>query len=191
MLHAPKHPGARLGHTGEGALAQSWSLSSLQVAPPHAPLQSYELILHKGTHRVLQRGPGGDLPYRVRYMGVYLTVETHSGVVVSWDRKTSVIIRLRHEYKVGAAGRGPPGGTELSRLEQAQQWGLAVDGLLRAGVGEGAGTRPVPKGPCQSWGEGAPGSLVPAPSHSMPTGLRLCGRGRHLPTAGARVPLPS
>ncbi|KAG5196708.1 hypothetical protein JEQ12_011394 [Ovis aries] len=67
-------------------------------------LGSYELILHEGTHRVLQRGPGGDLPYRVRYMGVYLTVETHSGVVVSWDRKTSVIIRLRHEYKGRVCG---------------------------------------------------------------------------------------
>ncbi|XP_040111162.1 mucin-5B [Oryx dammah] len=67
-------------------------------------LGSYELILHEGTHRVLQRGPGGDLPYRVRYMGVYLTVETHSGVVVSWDRKTSVIIRLRREYKGRVCG---------------------------------------------------------------------------------------
>ncbi|CAI9167414.1 unnamed protein product [Rangifer tarandus platyrhynchus] len=67
-------------------------------------LGSYELILHEGTHKVLQRGPGGDLPYRVRYMGIYLTVETHSGVVVSWDRKTSVIIRLRHEYKGRVCG---------------------------------------------------------------------------------------
>uniref|UniRef100_A0AAA9S694 Mucin 5B, oligomeric mucus/gel-forming n=1 Tax=Bos taurus TaxID=9913 RepID=A0AAA9S694_BOVIN len=67
-------------------------------------LGSYELILHEGTHRVLQRGPGGDLPYRVRYMGIYLTVETHGGVVVSWDRKTSVIIRLRHEYKGRVCG---------------------------------------------------------------------------------------
>nr|XP_020767750.1 mucin-5B [Odocoileus virginianus texanus] len=67
-------------------------------------LGSYELILHEGTHKVLQRGLGGDLPYRVRYMGIYLTVETHSGVVVSWDRKTSVIVRLRHEYKGRVCG---------------------------------------------------------------------------------------
>lgn len=114
MPQDPKHPGARLGHVGEGALAQSWPLSSLQAAPPCASLQSYELILHEGTHRVLQRGPGGDLPYRVRYMGVYLTVETHGGVVVSWDRKTSVIIRLRHEYKVGAAVCRTPGRAQSS-----------------------------------------------------------------------------
>ena len=108
---APKHPGACLGRVGEGALPQSQPLSSLQAPPPRAPLQSYELILHEGTHKVLQRGLGGDLPYRVRYMGIYLTVETHSGVVVSWDRKTSVIIRLRHEYKVGGRQAAePPGG---------------------------------------------------------------------------------
>ena len=50
---------------------------------------------------MVQRGPGGDLPYKIRYMGIYLAVETRSGMVVSWDRKTSVFIRLHQEYKVG------------------------------------------------------------------------------------------
>ncbi|XP_057582973.1 mucin-5B-like [Hippopotamus amphibius kiboko] len=67
-------------------------------------LENYELILHEGTYKVLQRGPGGHLPYRIRYMGIYLAIETRSGMVVSWDRKTSVFIRLHQEYKGRVCG---------------------------------------------------------------------------------------
>uniref|UniRef100_A0A8C0CWR9 VWFD domain-containing protein n=1 Tax=Balaenoptera musculus TaxID=9771 RepID=A0A8C0CWR9_BALMU len=65
---------------------------------------NYELILHEGSYKVVQRGPGGDLPYKIRYMGIYLAVETRSGMVVSWDRKTSVFIRLHQEYKGRVCG---------------------------------------------------------------------------------------
>uniref|UniRef100_A0A8D0V1V9 VWFD domain-containing protein n=1 Tax=Sus scrofa TaxID=9823 RepID=A0A8D0V1V9_PIG len=54
--------------------------------------------------KVVQRGPGGDLPYRIRYMGIYLAVETRSGMVVSWDRKTSVHIQLHQRYKGRVCG---------------------------------------------------------------------------------------
>ncbi|XP_057409804.1 mucin-5B [Balaenoptera acutorostrata] len=67
-------------------------------------LENYELILHEGSYKVVQRGPGGDLPYKIRYMGIYLAVETRSGMVVSWDRKTSVFIRLHQEYKGRVCG---------------------------------------------------------------------------------------
>ncbi|XP_014651214.1 PREDICTED: mucin-5B [Ceratotherium simum simum] len=67
-------------------------------------LENYELILHEGTYKVVQRGSGGDPPYKIRYMGIYLTVETRSGMVVSWDRKTSVFIRLRQDYKGRVCG---------------------------------------------------------------------------------------
>ncbi|XP_030620208.1 mucin-5B [Delphinapterus leucas] len=77
---------------------------SLQPPPPRAPLQNYELILHEGSHKVVQRGPGGHLPYKIRYMGIYLAIETRSGMVVSWDRKTSVFIRLHQEYKGRVCG---------------------------------------------------------------------------------------
>ncbi|KAI5934964.1 Mucin-5B [Manis javanica] len=62
-------------------------------------LESYELILREGSYKVVQREPGADPPYKVRYMGNYLAIETRSGVVVSWDRKTSVFIRLHQDYK--------------------------------------------------------------------------------------------
>ncbi|XP_055987581.1 mucin-5B-like [Sorex fumeus] len=67
-------------------------------------LESYELILHEGTHKVVQRGPGEELPYKIRLMGIYLVVETRHGLVVSWDRRTSVFIRLRQDYKGRVCG---------------------------------------------------------------------------------------
>lgn len=88
-----------------------WPRSGCWPLSPLCPSQNYELILHEGTYKVVQWGPGEDLPYRVRYMGTHLAIETRSGLVVSWDRKTSVFIRLHQEYKVSAGGRaaGPSG----------------------------------------------------------------------------------
>ncbi|KAM6174044.1 mucin-5B [Erethizon dorsatum] len=67
-------------------------------------VESYELILHEGGFKVVERGPGGDLPYKVRYMGIFLVIETRSGMAVSWDRKTSVFIRLPQSYKGRVCG---------------------------------------------------------------------------------------
>lgn len=66
--------------------------------------QGYELVLQDGGYRVLQWGPGGQPPYKVRYTGNYLTVETRGGLVLSWDRRTSVFVRLTQDYKVRAGG---------------------------------------------------------------------------------------
>ncbi|KAM6159453.1 mucin-5B [Rhynchocyon petersi] len=67
-------------------------------------LERHELILTEGHLKVVERGPGQDLPYRMRYMGVYLIIETHSGLVLSWDRKTSIFIRLHPSYKGKVCG---------------------------------------------------------------------------------------
>ncbi|XP_053417590.1 mucin-5B [Nycticebus coucang] len=67
-------------------------------------VESYELILHEGTVKVVERGPGRDLPYKIRYMGNFLVIETRGGMAVSWDRRTSVFIRLHQEYKGRVCG---------------------------------------------------------------------------------------
>ncbi|XP_059007712.1 mucin-5B isoform X2 [Mustela lutreola] len=67
-------------------------------------LESYELVLQDGGYRVVQWGPGGEPPYKVRYTGNYLTVETRGGLVLSWDRRTSVFVRLTQDYKGRVCG---------------------------------------------------------------------------------------
>ncbi|XP_076411393.1 mucin-5B [Peromyscus maniculatus bairdii] len=67
-------------------------------------VESYELILHEGNFKVVERGSSGELPYKIRYMGIFLVIEIRSGIVVSWDRKTSVFVRLQQHYKGRVCG---------------------------------------------------------------------------------------
>ncbi|XP_042527459.1 LOW QUALITY PROTEIN: mucin-5B [Dipodomys spectabilis] len=67
-------------------------------------LESHELLLHEGRVQMVHRGSGGTLPYKIRYMGIFLVIETRGGLVVSWDRKTSVFIRLKQHYKGRVCG---------------------------------------------------------------------------------------
>ncbi|XP_055462835.1 mucin-5B-like [Psammomys obesus] len=67
-------------------------------------MESYELILHEGNFKVVERGSSGDIPYKIRFMGVFLVIEIRSGIVVSWDRKTSVFVRLQQHYKGRVCG---------------------------------------------------------------------------------------
>nr|XP_034374891.1 mucin-5B-like [Arvicanthis niloticus] len=67
-------------------------------------VESYELILHEGNFKVVERAPSGDPPYKIRYMGIFLVIEIRSGIVVSWDRKTSVFVRLQQHYKGRVCG---------------------------------------------------------------------------------------
>uniref|UniRef100_A0A8C2M0S6 Mucin-2 n=1 Tax=Cricetulus griseus TaxID=10029 RepID=A0A8C2M0S6_CRIGR len=67
-------------------------------------VESYELILHEGNFKVVERRSSGDVPYKIRYMGIFLVIEIRSGIVVSWDRKTSVFVRLQQHYKGRVCG---------------------------------------------------------------------------------------
>lgn len=62
--------------------------------------QNYELILTDGKFEVIQRVPGGEVPYKVRYMGIYMVIDTTAGLVLLWDKKTSIFIKLGPEYEV-------------------------------------------------------------------------------------------
>lgn len=49
---------------------------------------------------VVQRDEGQEPPYFVHQMGNYLVVETDTGLVLLWDKKTSIFLRLSPEFKV-------------------------------------------------------------------------------------------
>lgn len=49
---------------------------------------------------VAQRGSGTDVPYRVRLMGIYVVVETLKGLLIFWDKKSSIFIKVTSEYRV-------------------------------------------------------------------------------------------
>ncbi|XP_052616077.1 mucin-5AC [Peromyscus californicus insignis] len=67
-------------------------------------LGNYELKLSDGKVEVVQKGVGQEPPYYVHQMGIYLVVETDVGLVLLWDRKTSIFLRLSPEFKGRVCG---------------------------------------------------------------------------------------
>ncbi|XP_066043066.1 mucin-5B-like [Chamaea fasciata] len=67
-------------------------------------LESYELILGEERVSVVKRGQNDEVPYTVRYMGMYLVVETKSGLILMWDKKTSMFIKLSPGFKGQVCG---------------------------------------------------------------------------------------
>ncbi|XP_010076932.1 PREDICTED: mucin-5AC-like, partial [Pterocles gutturalis] len=62
-------------------------------------LEGYELILGEEHVSVIKRGQNDEVPYTVRYMGMYLVIETTSGLILMWNRKTSIFIKLSPDFK--------------------------------------------------------------------------------------------
>uniref|UniRef100_A0A8C4UUY4 VWFD domain-containing protein n=1 Tax=Falco tinnunculus TaxID=100819 RepID=A0A8C4UUY4_FALTI len=62
-------------------------------------VRSYELILGEEHVSVVKTGQNGKVPYTVRYMGMYLVIETTSGLILMWDKKTTLFIKLSPNFK--------------------------------------------------------------------------------------------
>ncbi|NWW99935.1 MUC5A protein, partial [Caloenas nicobarica] len=67
-------------------------------------LEGYELILSEEHVSVIKRGQNDEVPYTVRYMGMYLVTETTSGLILMWDKKTSIFIKLSPDFKGQTCG---------------------------------------------------------------------------------------
>ncbi|KAM8812746.1 mucin-5AC [Rhynchonycteris naso] len=67
-------------------------------------LGSYELKLSDGKVEVIEKGVGPEVPYSIRQVGIYLVVDTESGLVLLWDKRTSIFLRLSPEFKGKVCG---------------------------------------------------------------------------------------
>ncbi|KAF4010044.1 hypothetical protein G4228_001256 [Cervus hanglu yarkandensis] len=65
-------------------------------------LGSYELKLSDKKLEVIETGPRP--PYSIRQMGIYLVVDTEVGLVLLWDKGTSIFLRLSPEFKGRVCG---------------------------------------------------------------------------------------
>lgn len=59
-----------------------------------------EIKLSKGKYEEEDLGNGTLIQYKIRIVGLYLVVESDIGLVVMWDRKTTVRILLEPEHSV-------------------------------------------------------------------------------------------
>uniref|UniRef100_A0A8V1A3Y0 VWFD domain-containing protein n=1 Tax=Gallus gallus TaxID=9031 RepID=A0A8V1A3Y0_CHICK len=62
-------------------------------------LEHYELVLSEERVSVIKRGQDGEVPFTVRYIGMYTVIDTTSGLILMWDKKTSIFIKLSPEFK--------------------------------------------------------------------------------------------
>ncbi|XP_018416845.1 PREDICTED: mucin-5AC-like [Nanorana parkeri] len=67
-------------------------------------LGNFELRLSEGSFEVVERDIGGEVPYQIRMMGIYLVIEAKNGLIVMWDKKTSILIKLSPEFKGKVCG---------------------------------------------------------------------------------------
>ncbi|KAF7245547.1 Mucin-5AC [Varanus komodoensis] len=65
---------------------------------------NYELILSEEHHEVVQRSNGTSLPFSIRNMGIFLVIETRDGLILLWDKKTSISIKLSAHFKGHVCG---------------------------------------------------------------------------------------
>ncbi|KGL97952.1 hypothetical protein N301_10794, partial [Charadrius vociferus] len=57
-----------------------------------------------GHSDVIQRTPGGKMPFQMRSMGIYLVVDTTVGLILMWDKKTSIFIKLSPSFQGHVCG---------------------------------------------------------------------------------------
>ncbi|XP_015485155.1 mucin-5AC-like [Parus major] len=67
-------------------------------------LDNYELVLSDGHSDVIQRTPGGKMPFQIRSMGIYMVVDTTVGLILMWDKKTSIFIKLSPSFQGHVCG---------------------------------------------------------------------------------------
>ncbi|XP_074948620.1 mucin-5AC [Phalacrocorax aristotelis] len=67
-------------------------------------LGNYELVLSDEHSDVIQRAPGGKMPFQIRSMGIYLVVDTTVGLILMWDKKTSIFIKLSPSFQGHVCG---------------------------------------------------------------------------------------
>ena len=63
--------------------------------------QNHEIVLSEENVRVIKQSKGVDIPYQVHTMGIYLVIEAKNGLVLIWNKKTTLMIQLKSTFKVG------------------------------------------------------------------------------------------
>ncbi|XP_053177491.1 mucin-5AC-like [Scomber japonicus] len=67
-------------------------------------LGSTELILTEGNYQLLSKENEEAVPFRYSTVGIYLVVEANNGLILIWDRKTTLFIKLSPKYKGRVCG---------------------------------------------------------------------------------------
>ncbi|XP_022611937.1 mucin-5B-like [Seriola dumerili] len=67
-------------------------------------LGNKEIVLSEENVRVIEQSKGVDIPYHISTIGTYLVIEAKNGLVVIWNKKTTLMITLSSTFKGRVCG---------------------------------------------------------------------------------------
>ncbi|XP_075945885.1 mucin-2-like [Anarhichas minor] len=67
-------------------------------------LGNNEIVLSEENVRVIKQSKGLDIPFKVHTMGIYLVIEAKNGLVLIWNKKTTLMIKLKPTFKGKVCG---------------------------------------------------------------------------------------
>ncbi|XP_016325187.1 mucin-5AC [Sinocyclocheilus anshuiensis] len=67
-------------------------------------LGNKELKLTDGGYQILHRDGGMDIPYQILIRGMYMVIEANNGLIVMWDQRANMFIKLSPNFKGAVCG---------------------------------------------------------------------------------------
>ncbi|KAM6925967.1 mucin-5B-like [Lycodopsis pacificus] len=67
-------------------------------------LGNNEIVLSEENVRVFKQSKGLDIPFKVHTMGIYLVIEAKNGLVLIWNKRTTLMIKLKSTFKGKVCG---------------------------------------------------------------------------------------
>uniref|UniRef100_A0A672Y980 VWFD domain-containing protein n=1 Tax=Sphaeramia orbicularis TaxID=375764 RepID=A0A672Y980_9TELE len=63
-------------------------------------LGNNEMVLSEENVKVIKQKQGIEIPYKIHTVGLYVVIEAKNGLVLIWNKKTTVMIKLSSTFKV-------------------------------------------------------------------------------------------
>uniref|UniRef100_A0A8C5JC77 MUC5A protein n=1 Tax=Junco hyemalis TaxID=40217 RepID=A0A8C5JC77_JUNHY len=82
----------------------SMNQGTFRVITENIPCGTTGTTCSKSIKVFLGRTPGGKMPFQIRSMGIYLVVDTTVGLILMWDKKTSIFIKLSPSFQDQVCG---------------------------------------------------------------------------------------
>ncbi|XP_027886299.1 mucin-5B-like, partial [Xiphophorus couchianus] len=63
-----------------------------------------EIVLSDESVKVISQSNGIDIPFKVHTMGIYVVIEANNGLLLIWNKKTTIMIKLSSTFKGKVCG---------------------------------------------------------------------------------------
>uniref|UniRef100_A0A3B3V9D1 VWFD domain-containing protein n=1 Tax=Poecilia latipinna TaxID=48699 RepID=A0A3B3V9D1_9TELE len=63
-----------------------------------------EIVLSDESIKVISQSKGIDIPFKVHTMGIYVVIEANNGLLLIWNKKTTIMIKLSSTFKGKVCG---------------------------------------------------------------------------------------